>query len=182
MMDIAEDVVVAVPPDSVWPILSDPSAVVSCIPGAQLIDMDGDNFNAKITVKFGPMKVAFTGKGILEFDAATHTGQLSGQGGDGRGTTKVRASGRFRILPENEGLSSRISVRGEVVISGSLAGVIERGARHVISQITLEFATALAERCSGGEEDENSSNTPVQLSLFRTSGRPDPRSEGIGSD
>ena len=51
------------PPDVLWPILSDPSMVASCIPGAALTKSgEGGIYQGTMRVKFGPT-VALSGRG-----------------------------------------------------------------------------------------------------------------------
>lgn len=147
MIEIAQEVAVDAPPDSVWPILRDPEAVVPCIPGAELTGRDGERFDARITVKFGPMRVAFAGAGTMAVDDDERSGALTGGGRDGRGATKVAASGEFRLEPTEDG-TSVIVVRGTVTIGGALASVVERGAGAVVERLSKEFAQKLAERCA----------------------------------
>jgi uncharacterized protein len=146
-MRVDESVTVAAPPEVVWPVLIDPREVVDCVPGAELVSLDGDSFDVKIIVKFGPMAVSFAGHGTMRVDSSTSHGELSGSGGDGRGTTRAKGEGTFEVSAENEGTSSRIDIHGTVTLSGPLAGVIERGASIVIARMTRAFAESLAERC-----------------------------------
>ncbi|HEY1530087.1 MAG TPA: SRPBCC domain-containing protein [Galbitalea sp.] len=146
MMTVDESVAVAAAPAAVWPILTDPKEVVGCIPGAELLSLEGDSFDVKVTVKFGPMAVSLTGHGTMRVDAATASGLISGDGGDSRGTTRAKGEGSFALAPEQDGSSSRIDIHGTVTMSGPLAGVIERGASVVIARLTRAFAEALAQR------------------------------------
>ena len=55
MISIREEITIATPPDVLWPILSDPAMVASCIPGAALTKSDeGDTYQGTMRVKFGP--------------------------------------------------------------------------------------------------------------------------------
>jgi carbon monoxide dehydrogenase subunit G len=60
MISIREEVAIASPPGAVWPLLSDPTIVASCIPGATLTKVNGtktgDNgaYQGTMRVKFGP--------------------------------------------------------------------------------------------------------------------------------
>ncbi len=58
MIEISERVEVPAAPRIVWDVLSDPRAVVDCMPGAKLGDrLEDGSYDATLTVKFGPAKV-----------------------------------------------------------------------------------------------------------------------------
>ena len=55
MISIREEIAIATPPDVLWPILSDPAMVASCIPGAVLTKSGEDGiYQGTMRVKFGP--------------------------------------------------------------------------------------------------------------------------------
>jgi carbon monoxide dehydrogenase subunit G len=58
MISIREEVAIAALPDAIWPLLSDPAIVASCIPGATLTKSDRTRtdrvYQGMMRVKFGP--------------------------------------------------------------------------------------------------------------------------------
>ena len=71
VIEISERIEVPAAPGAVWHVLSDPRAVVDCVPGAELGERQEDgSYEAVLTVKFGPAKVAFRTKVALELDEA----------------------------------------------------------------------------------------------------------------
>ena len=75
MIEVNEHIEVPAAPRIVWDLLSDPRAVVECVPGAALGDEHEDgSFDATLTVKFGPAKVAFHAQVALELDPPAMTG------------------------------------------------------------------------------------------------------------
>jgi carbon monoxide dehydrogenase subunit G len=66
MISIREEITIASPPEAVWPFLSDPAVVASCIPGATLTKA-GDNgaYQGTMRVKFGPTVAQFRGEASL---------------------------------------------------------------------------------------------------------------------
>ncbi|HEX2260868.1 MAG TPA: SRPBCC domain-containing protein, partial [Candidatus Binatia bacterium] len=60
VIEISECVEVPAAPEIVWDVLSDPRAVVDCVPGAKLGDrLEDGSYDTTLTVKFGPAKVTF---------------------------------------------------------------------------------------------------------------------------
>ena len=76
MISIAEEISVPSPPDKVWAVVSDPSAVVSCIAGAELgaVHEDG-SFDGALVVKFGALRVKFAALVSLELAEAECEGR-----------------------------------------------------------------------------------------------------------
>ena len=89
MIEVNERIDVASAPRIVWDLLSDPRAVVACVPGAALGDEHDDgSFDATLTIKFGPAKVTFRARVALELDAAAMAGHVTTRGKDNQGGTR----------------------------------------------------------------------------------------------
>ncbi|HEX5115562.1 MAG TPA: alpha/beta fold hydrolase [Pseudonocardiaceae bacterium] len=166
MIEINERFTVAAPPDQVYAVLSDPSAVVDCVEGAALGDSKDDGtFDVSITVKFGALRVRFAGKVGLELDPAELRGTVNARGKDGQGGTRFQATAAFQIEPADEGATSVVTATGEVVLSGKLASIIENAAITVVRRMTADFVQALAVRCASGAAELGSSTASAELSV-----------------
>jgi len=77
MISIREEITIASPPEAVWPLLSDPAVVASCIPGAMLTKA-GDNgaYQGTMRVKFGPTVAQFRGEAKLATLSDVHVDDL----------------------------------------------------------------------------------------------------------
>lgn len=149
MIDIHERFDVPAPPDRVWAVLSDPYAVVGCVPGASIVGRNDDgSFDSSIGVKFGPARITFRARVGLTLDPATHRGEFTAQGKDSVGGTRVRSTSRFAVAPRDGDAASAVSIDGQAEVSGRLAGLIEGGASVVVKQLASEFARCLAARCT----------------------------------
>src|ERR1700737_3925039 len=94
MISIREEVPIAMPPEGLWPILSDPAIVASCIPGAVLTKSGEDGtYQGTMRVKFGPTVAAFRGEAKLAYDHSVRRCTIQGRGIDGRGASRANASG-----------------------------------------------------------------------------------------
>ena len=137
-------------PRVVWALLSEPRAVVGCVPGAALGEEHEDgSFDGSLTVKFGPAKVTFRARIELNLDEAAMKGQVTARGKDNQGGTRFRASMGFQVTEQPENAGTTVLIQGENEISGKLAGLVESGAKIVIKRMASEFAENLAARCSG---------------------------------
>jgi uncharacterized protein len=149
MIEIRERFDVPSAPDRVWEILSDPHAVVECVPGASIVGQEDDGtLDAKVMVKFGPTRVNFGVRAKLELDEPAHQGHIMAQGKDSIGGTRMRSTATFGVVPGPDGSGSRVSIDGKVEVSGRLASLIEGGASIVVKRMSGEFAERLAARCS----------------------------------
>ena len=147
MIEIHERFDVPASPDRVWEVLSDPHAVVGCVPGASIVGENEDGtLDASVVVKFGPTRVTFRVGAALELDEAAHRGRITAQGKDNVGGTRMRSTATFGVAPEGSG--SRVAIDGTVEVSGRLAALIEGGASVVVKRMSGEFAERLAARCA----------------------------------
>ncbi|MGW4906285.1 SRPBCC domain-containing protein [Streptomyces sp. NPDC004270] len=171
MISIAEEIAVPSPPKRVWEVVSDPSAVVSCIGGAELGQAHDDgSFDAVLVVRFGGIRVRFGARVTLELDEAERVGSITARGRDGQGTTRFTGAAEFGV---NEGPApggSLVTMKGEVKLHGKLASLIESGAGVVVARMTREFSEALIQRCAEpaiGAVPEDRSVAPARPSLWR---------------
>jgi carbon monoxide dehydrogenase subunit G len=147
MIEVDEQFSVSAPAAVVWEVLADPYVVVECVPGAAIVGQGDDgSLEITLTVKFGPMSVAFFAQAILSLDAAARTGRISATGKDKLGGARFVASANFHVSDEPSG--ALVSIHGQVDISGRLASVIEGGAGIVVKRMSAEFARCLSARCS----------------------------------
>ena len=149
MIEIRERFDVPASPERVWSILSDPEAVVGCVPGASIVGREEDGtLDTSVAVKFGPTRVTFRAKALLDLDEAARTGTISAQGKDGIGGTRMRSTARFGVTPGPGGQGSHVAIDGTVEVQGRLASLIEGGASLVVKKMAGDFAERLAARCS----------------------------------
>ena len=149
MIEVNEQIEVTSAPRVVWDLLSDPRAVVDCVPGAALGEQQEDgSFDAALTVKFGPAKVTFHARVALELDTVAMAGYVTARGKDKQGGTRFRATMTFKVAEQAEPPGSTIPIEAQVEISGRLASLVEGGAKLVVKRMTAEFAERLAARCS----------------------------------
>ena len=152
MIEVNEKIEVAADPQRVWDLLSDPRAVVECVDGAALGEQQEDgSYDASITVKFGPAKVAFRAKVELELDTGARTGHVISRGKDKQGGARFETQMNFKVEERTDPPGSLIPIVARVEISGRLASVIETGASLVVKRMTKDFSERLANRLAGAD-------------------------------
>jgi uncharacterized protein len=128
------------PPEDVWPLLSDPLVVASCIPGAMLVKMDeGETYQGTMAVKFGPTAAVFKGQVTLDYDDAERVCRIEGRGKDQRGGN-ASASGVVRVSGD---VVTEVSVNGTFHVTGPLAVFARTGGVHVARALLADFSKNL---------------------------------------
>jgi uncharacterized protein len=142
MVALSETTTIALPADEVWPLLSDPALVASCIPGASLSPDQGDGlWRGSIRVKFGPTVAVFRGEATLTFDHTARTCTIEGRGIDGRGASRALATGNVKVTGKE---TTELAIDGNFSVSGPLETFANAGGVHVARALLGEFSTNLA--------------------------------------
>jgi len=137
-------------PAQAWAVLMDIPRIAPCMPGAELTEIvDPQNYKGKISVRLGPVALAFAGK--VEFDrldAVNHTARVKAQGNDAKGRGGANAMATFRIEPAGSG--SKVRIHTELMLSGAVAqygrglGMIEATAAQIVGQFADNLRGQLA--------------------------------------
>ena len=142
MVALSETTTIALPADEVWPLLSDPALVASCIPGATLSPDQGDGlWRGSVRVKFGPTVAVFRGEASLAFDQVARTCTIEGRGIDGRGASRALASGVVKVAGKE---TTELAIDGTFSVTGPLETFANAGGVHVARALLGEFSTNLA--------------------------------------
>jgi carbon monoxide dehydrogenase subunit G len=160
------------PAEKVWAFLSDPRKVVTCVPGAQLIEaVDDRTFKGSISVKVGPSVTDYKGEVHIErLDNAAHEIELVGKGQDvrGRGSASMKMTGRVRSLPEG---GAEITTVSEVNVVGILAQfggrMIQDVSNVMFGEFTRSFEQQLQPVRAGAEPDAKSATPPKPVNAIR---------------
>lgn len=153
MIEINEQFDVPSAPRPVWDLLSHPHAVVGCVPGAALgAEHEDGSFDGTLTVKFGPARVTFKARIVLDLDDAAMSGRVIAKGKDNQGGTRFTATMGFTVVDNATASGSTILIKGENEISGKLAGIVEAGAKIVIRRMAADFADNLAARINAEQK------------------------------
>jgi uncharacterized protein len=148
-IELNEVVEIAAPPDKVWSLLADPTAVVKCVPGAAIesVELDG-SVEGSLRTKLGPTVVEFRGRIIPEFDDERREGKLVARGTDKGGRTRGEAKASFRLAAlENGREASTLTITGAVRLEGVLSTFLQTGGVHLTRRMLQEFGEAISAKC-----------------------------------
>jgi uncharacterized protein len=143
-MDLHNDFDVPAPVDEVWAYMLDVEKIAPCMPGAELTEVvDDKNWKGKVTVKVGPVSMAFLGTvTIEERDEAAKRVVLKADGRDSRG--KGAANALVTVKMEPGGAGTKVSIDTDLTITGAAAQYARGGMIQDISgRLTKEFANCL---------------------------------------
>src|SRR2546426_3307336 len=144
-MELHNDFIVSAPVDAVWAYMLDVERVAPCMPGAELTEVvDDRNWKGKVTVKVGPVSMAFLGTVTMqERDDAAKRVVLKADGRDARGKGAANAIVTARMEPA-AGQGTKVSIDADLTITGAAAQYARGGMIQDISgRLTKEFASCL---------------------------------------
>jgi uncharacterized protein len=139
-------------PDQAWPVLMDVARIAPCMPGAELTEIiDAQNYKGKISVRLGPVALAFAGRIQLEdIDNTKHSARVKAQGSDAKGRGAANAAATFKVEPKGAG--SIVLIHTDLMLSGAVAqygrgvGMIQATAAQIIKQFADNLRAQLAQQ------------------------------------
>ncbi len=135
-MELTNEFDVEVPVEEAWAILTDLERIAPCMPGAQLTEVEGDEFRGNVKVKVGPITAQY--KGVARFaekDDANHRAVIDAQGRDTRG--QGNANALITATLAAEGTGTRVTVNTDLKLTGKVAQ-FGRGAIADVSGALLD--------------------------------------------
>jgi uncharacterized protein len=141
-------------PAQAWSVLMDIPRIAPCMPGAELTEVvDPQNFGGKISVRLGPVALAFAGRVQIDsIDEGNHSARVKAQGNDAKGRGAANATATFRIEPVGAG--SKVLIHTDLMLSGAVAqygrgvGMIQATAAQIINQFAGNLRAQLAQQAS----------------------------------
>jgi carbon monoxide dehydrogenase subunit G len=119
-MEITDSFRVSTPIDETWKVLLDLERIAPCMPGAQLQEVEGDEYRGIVKVKVGPITAQYKGAARLaEVDEANHRVVLDASGRDTRGQGNAKAT--IEVNMAEDGGGTKVDVRTDLQITGKVA-------------------------------------------------------------
>ena len=119
-MELTNEFDVAAPIETTWRVLTDLERIAPCLPGAQLQEVEGDEYRGIIKVKVGPVTAQYKGKATFtERDEAAHRAVLSADGRDTRGQGNASATIEANLTPTETG--THVVVDTDLKVTGKVA-------------------------------------------------------------
>ena len=176
-MKIEDQFRVTVPVAEAWKVLLDVERIAPCMPGAQLQEIEGDEFRGIVKVKVGPITAQYKGAArITSTDEATHTVVISAEGRDTRG--QGNASATVTAVLEPDGTGTLVRIDTDLNITGKVAQFGRGVMADVSSKLLGQFADCLqTTHLSGASVDVTPNDeAPIAWAAVET---PAPAANGI---
>src|SRR5438874_3120817 len=120
LMELTNEFRVGVPLQDAWAILTDVERIAPCMPGAELQEIEGDEYRGVVKIKVGPITAQYKGKAtFVEKDDGAHKAVLRAEGRDTRGQGNANATITATLV--SEGTGTRVTVVTDLAITGRAA-------------------------------------------------------------
>jgi carbon monoxide dehydrogenase subunit G len=139
---IEDEFRVDVPIDEAWKVLLDVERIAPCMPGAQLQEIEGDEYRGIVKIKVGPITAQYKGAArIVETDETAHQVVLKAEGRDTRGQGNASATVTATLTPAGSGTVVHIDT--DLNITGKVAQFGRGVMADVSSKLLGQFASNL---------------------------------------
>jgi len=119
-MELTNEFRVALPVERAWAVLTDVERVAPCLPGAQLQEIEGDEYRGIVKIKVGPITAQYKGQAtFLSQDADSHVAVLRAEGRETRGQGNANATITATLTPDDGGTA--VSVVTDLTVTGRVA-------------------------------------------------------------
>lgn len=147
-MELTNEFVIERPIEETWRILNDLEFIAPCMPGAQLTEIEGDEYRGQVKIKVGPITAGYKGKAsFIEQDAVNKIAKLKAEGRDPR-QGNANATVTATMTPAGDDATT-VNIHTDLALSGKIAsfgrGAIEDVSKKILGQFTDNLRDKLAE-------------------------------------
>ena len=162
-MELTNEFVIDRAVDETWEILNDLEFIAPCMPGAQLQEIEGDEYRGVVKIKVGPITAQYKGKAsFVEQDAENKVAKLKAEGRDPR-QGNANAMVTAKMAPAGEGQTT-VNIHTDLGLSGKIAsfgrGAIEDVSKKILGQFTENLREKLEETTAEEETAEPATAAP----------------------
>ena len=166
-MELSNEFRVSVPVEQAWKVLTDLERIAPCMPGAELKEVEGDEYRGIVKVKVGPITAQYRGTArFTELDQAGHKAVLRAEGRDTRGQGNASATVVALLVPEGD--STHVTITTDLAITGKVA----QFGRGVLADVSGKLLGQFVERLEADVLSEVSSSDPDPPAANGSSGPP----------
>jgi uncharacterized protein len=141
-MELTNEFRVALPVEKAWAVFTDVELIAPCLPGAQLQEIEGDEYRGVVKVKVGPITAQYKGQAkFLSLDADKHVAVLRAEGRETRGQGNANATITATLTPDGEGTA--VAIITDLTITGRVAqfgrGVLADVSAKLLDQFVADL-------------------------------------------
>ncbi len=157
-MELMHDFRVDVPIDQAWEVLTDLERIAPCMPGAQLLEVEGDEYRGIVKVKVGPITAQYRGTArFTELDPAAHKAVVRAEGRDTRGQGTAAATVVATLDQGDAGTS--VHIETDLDISGKVAQFGRGMLAEVSEKLLGQFVEQLESNVLAGPSGNGAATT-----------------------
>ena len=169
-MELNNEFEVSAPIDKTWAVLTDVERIAPCLPGAQLQEVEGDEYRGIVKVKVGPITAQYKGAAtFVEQDDENHRAVLKAEGRDTRGAGN--ASALITAQAESVGDRTKVTVSTDLTVTGKVAQFGRGVMADVSAKLMKQFADNLEQLV---EEDNAPAAVTAESTATASAGAPAP--------
>jgi carbon monoxide dehydrogenase subunit G len=153
-MELTNEFRVGVSVSEAWKVLTDVERIAPLLPGAQLQEVEGEEYRGVVKVKVGPITAQYKGQAtFVERDEAGGRVVLKASGRDTRGQGNANALISATMTPDGDG--TKVSVVTDLTITGKVAQFGRGVLAEVSSKLIGQFVDSLEAdiEASGNQPD-----------------------------
>jgi uncharacterized protein len=170
-MEITDSFRVSTPIDQTWNVLLDLERIAPCMPGAQLQEIEGDEFRGIVKVKVGPITAQYKGAARLaEVDEATHHLTIEASGRDTRGNGNASATVLVAMRDDNGG--THVDIETDLNVTGKVAQFGRGIMSDVSAKLLKQFVDNLERNVLGGVSDDGGDGATAATAATETQAAP----------
>jgi len=155
-VELNNDFEVNAPIEKAWAVLTDVEKIAPCLPGAQLQEIEGEEYRGIVKVKVGPITAQYKGAAtFVEKDDANHRAVLKAEGRDTRGAGNASAMITAHLQPVGD--RTKVSVSTDLTVTGKVA----QFGRGVMADVSAKLMTQFADNLEQLMETEPTSAAKV---------------------
>ena len=171
-MKLENEFRVDLPVEEAWRVLLDVERIAPCMPGAQLQEVEGDEYRGIVKVKVGPITAQYKGVArITDADDTNHRAVIRAEGRDTRGQGNASASAAAVLQPDGDG--TRVSIDSDVTITGKVAQFGRGVIADVSAKLLDQFVACLEREVLSSAGDPPASNDVAEGGEARTIDAPE---------
>ena len=174
-MELSNEIEVNAPIEEVWDAFNTPERIAPCLPGAELQEVEGDNFKGAVKIKVGPITAQY--KGIATYqekDESSKRVVIKGDGRDTRGAGNASALITAQLSEVSSNVTN-VKVLTELTITGKVAQFGRGAISDVSGKLMTQFANNLEEildtegneNPAAAEDGEDEKNSETELNLLK---------------
>lgn len=175
-MEMSNEIEVNASASDVWAAFNDVERIAPCLPGAQLTEIEGEEYRGVVKVKVGPVNAQYKGKATFterDQDAMKVVILAEGRETRGQGNASATITATVEALGNDR---TKVGVTTDLKITGKVAQIGRNLIPDVSAKIMDQFADNLETMLSDSSSDDASSESDASAddSGVRSVSSPEP--------